>query len=1165
MTGGALDQPHGVAVDPAGNIYVTNINGSNILRYASGTYGLTVLPAAGQRGIAIDGEGDLYTLTTDSTIAEYTRTTAPGLTFPNTPVGTSSNSLQTVEFENDGNAALAITSYSATTNFNVGGSGNTCATGSLASGATCSVGAVLAPTAVGSLTGTASIVDNTLNVTGTSQNIPLSGTGTLGSKTITFPALATPVTVNSTATLAATASNGDPITYSIISGTATIAGSTITYTNVGPVTIAANSAATSTYAAAAQVTQTIVVNQIAQTISFTPASPVTYGVSPITLSATGGASGNAVTFSIVSGPGSIAGNILTITGAGTIVVAANQLGNTNYSAAPQVTASIVVNKATASVTPASATKIYGTSDPSFSGTLTGFLPSDGVTATYSRTAGESVSGSYTISAVLAPTAVLSNYNITYNTAPFTITKATLTVTVNPASSIYGAAFPAFSGTLSGVVAGDGITASYSTTATPTSPAGGSYSITATLNDPNSKLSNYNVTNTPATLTINKAALTVTVNPASSIYGAAFPAFSGTLSGVVAGDGITASYSTTATPTSPAGGSYTITATLNDPNSKLSNYNVTNIPAALTITQATKTIVFPALASPVAVNGTETLAATTSNGDPVNYSIVSGAANINGTTITFTNAGSVTIAADSASTTNYLAAATVTDTVVVNAAAISYAAPSEPVGRTTATQTATVNFTADGTLSAINVLTQGATGLDFNVVGGGTCSVGSAYTAGQACTVQYSFTPQEPGVRLGAITLVSDSGSLLGTSYLGGTGTGPQAIFSNGGQSVFQNTSGYLNGITTDASGNVYYSTYGTGNNGVYKVAANNGNTTQIASVSFGSGIVVDGAGNIFYSDYGANTVNELVGGTGTPVVIASEPNPEGLALDLQGNLYVDVGVNVIKLLAGSFAPSTTYGMGLAHAQSVAVDAAGNVYITDRDGKQAVVVTPDGLTQTPIATGIRTPAGITLDAAGNVYIAVIGGAEVEEYAAGTYTPTTLGSFTQPAFVALDPSGNVLVVDRGANAIEKLTRATPALLSFATTPEGSTSSDSPQTLTLGNDGNAPLVLSGLSTATTSFTLSGSSTCTSSTNLAINGSCTIGVNFAPTVPGSPLTDAVTITDNNLNVAGAVQSAPLSGTGTQQTATVTVAPATISYTTTPTTLSAAVAYLGATAPSGR
>ena len=45
-----------------------------------------------------------------------------------------------------------------------------------------------------------------------------------------------------------------------------------------------------------------------------------------------------------------------------------------------------------------------------------------MTATYSRTAGETVAGSpYTISAMLSPAGVLSNYNITYNTASFTIT------------------------------------------------------------------------------------------------------------------------------------------------------------------------------------------------------------------------------------------------------------------------------------------------------------------------------------------------------------------------------------------------------------------------------------------------------------------------------------------------------------------------------------------------------------------------------------------------------------------------------------------------------------------------------------------------------------------------------------------------------------------------
>jgi hypothetical protein len=66
-----------------------------------------------------------------------------------------------------------------------------------------------------------------------------------------------------------------------------------------------------------------------------------------------------------------------------------------------------------------ASKILGALDPALTGTLSGFLAADGVTATYSRTAGETV-GSYTISATLSPAAVLGNYNVTYNTATFSI-------------------------------------------------------------------------------------------------------------------------------------------------------------------------------------------------------------------------------------------------------------------------------------------------------------------------------------------------------------------------------------------------------------------------------------------------------------------------------------------------------------------------------------------------------------------------------------------------------------------------------------------------------------------------------------------------------------------------------------------------------------------------
>jgi len=101
---------------------------------------------------------------------------------------------------------------------------------------------------------------------------------------------------------------------------------------------------------ATSATLSFVVSQASQTITFSPSSPVTYGVSPISLSATGGGSGNSVTFSVQSGPGTLSGNTLTVNHAGSIVIAANQAGNSNYTAAPQVTGTIVVNQAIPTIT-----------------------------------------------------------------------------------------------------------------------------------------------------------------------------------------------------------------------------------------------------------------------------------------------------------------------------------------------------------------------------------------------------------------------------------------------------------------------------------------------------------------------------------------------------------------------------------------------------------------------------------------------------------------------------------------------------------------------------------------------------------------------------------------------------------------------------------------------
>lgn len=85
-------------------------------------------------------------------------------------------------------------------------------------------------------------------------------------------------------------------------------------------------------------------------------SPVTFGGGPYTLSATGGLSGNPVVFTIdgTSTIASISGTTLTVTGAGSFTIDANQAagtaGGVNYSAAPQVQVPITVNKAPQTIT-----------------------------------------------------------------------------------------------------------------------------------------------------------------------------------------------------------------------------------------------------------------------------------------------------------------------------------------------------------------------------------------------------------------------------------------------------------------------------------------------------------------------------------------------------------------------------------------------------------------------------------------------------------------------------------------------------------------------------------------------------------------------------------------------------------------------------------------------
>ena len=257
----------------------------------------------------------------------------------------------------------------------------------------------------------------------------------------------------------------------------------------------------------------------------------------------------------------------------------------NYSVTV-VNGTLTITQATLTVTADNASRLYGDPNPVFTGTITGILNGDNITATYSSVADPtSPVGTYAIVPTLSDngTGALANYTVVVNNGVLTVNPAPLAVTVDSFSRLYGDPNPVFTGSILGIKNGDAISATFATTADATSPVG-TYPIVATLVDPTNKLGNYTVTINNGTLTVNSAPLTVTANNASRLFGTPNPPLSGTLTGVKNGDPITASFSTTATPTSPVG-TYPITPALADPAGKLGNYTVTSNNGTLTVNAA----------------------------------------------------------------------------------------------------------------------------------------------------------------------------------------------------------------------------------------------------------------------------------------------------------------------------------------------------------------------------------------------------------------------------------------------------------------------------------------------------------------------------------------------------------------------------------------------------
>jgi hypothetical protein len=318
---------------------------------------------------------------------------------------------------------------------------------------------------------------------------------------------------------------------------------------------------------------------------------VTGGMAPYSFSVTSGALPPGISLS----PGGMLSGNPTAAGAYSFTVTAqdNSPSPGPYTGAQAYT--LTIDQAPLTITAGNASMTYGGTVPSLSVSYTGFVNGDNASSlttqpTVSTTATPaSPAGTYPIT---ASGAVDPNYTITYQAGTMTVGKAPLTVTADNQAMPLGGPLPTLTVSYTGFVNGDNASSltpqpTATTTATATSPAG-TYPITPH----GGSSSNYTLSYVNGTLTIGQAVLTITANPAGSVYGAPqVPAGSLTVSysGFVNGDGpgsltVKPTVTNTASPGAPIG-SYTLTpAGAIDPNYVIQyvNGSYTISPAALTI-------------------------------------------------------------------------------------------------------------------------------------------------------------------------------------------------------------------------------------------------------------------------------------------------------------------------------------------------------------------------------------------------------------------------------------------------------------------------------------------------------------------------------------------------------------------------------------------------------
>jgi streptogramin lyase len=454
--GSGLSSPTAVAVDAFGNVYISKTGTGDVFKetLAAGSYlQSTVESGIHPYGLAVDSNLNLYIAGSNSQLmVKLDVADAPTLNFASTGIGqVSSDSPRAITLSNAGNAPLTIPVIAGQNNPYISAgylldtstaqdcpvvSSGSIAPGTLANGASCLLSISFSPLSAGPDLGDLTIFDNNQNASApnySSQTITLLGAGAvLQAQTINFPVIAAQ-TAGTMLNLSATATSGLVVSFSSTTpATCTVAGSMASLIASGTCTIQASQGGNNQYSAAANVSQSFMVNaQSQQTINFPVIAAQTAGTM-LNLSATA-TSGLAVGFaSTTPATCTVAGGTASLIAGGTCTIQASQAGNNQYSAAANVSQSFNVNFETQTINfPGIAAQTAGTmlslSATATSGLAVSFSSTTPATCTVTgSTASLIASGSCTIQASQAGN---NQYSAAANVGQsFNVKTATQTIT-----------------------------------------------------------------------------------------------------------------------------------------------------------------------------------------------------------------------------------------------------------------------------------------------------------------------------------------------------------------------------------------------------------------------------------------------------------------------------------------------------------------------------------------------------------------------------------------------------------------------------------------------------------------------------------------------------------------------------------------------------------------